>query len=148
MPVQLTHSLPRPWLLQVIKNSRNYMSKYHWQKRPHNILINERNEYFIDAEKVLLAQQLYPYNIYLLVSTYLLYIKIKLFLYFGIIAAFNYSGGYYNPVLATGLKWGCRGHSHLEFGIVYWIGASLGAIASIYVYPIIKNSFGIKSKTE
>merc|ERR1711997_1322071 len=51
-------------------------------------------------------------------------------------------------VVATGLKWGCKGHSHMEFGIVYWIGASLGAIASIYVYPIIKSSFGIKAKTE
>ena len=65
-----------------------------------------------------------------------------------IISAFNYSGGYYNPVLATGLKWGCKGHSHMEFGIVYWVGASIGAIASIYVYPIIKSSLGIKAKTE
>ena len=61
---------------------------------------------------------------------------------------FNYSGGYYNPVLATGLKWGCRGHSHMEFGIVYWLAASIGAIASIYVYPIIKSTAGIKAKTE
>ena len=61
---------------------------------------------------------------------------------------FNYSGGYYNPVLATGLKMGCRGHSHVEFGLVYWLAASIGAIASIYVYPVLKNSFGIKAKTE
>jgi len=65
-----------------------------------------------------------------------------------VVAGFNYSGGYYNPVLATGLKWGCRGHSHMEFGIVYWLAASIGAIASIYVYPIIKSTAGIKAKTE
>jgi len=56
-----------------------------------------------------------------------------------VVAAFDYSGGYYNPVLATGLKLGCRGHSHLEFFIVYWIGSSLGALASIYLYPPFKN---------
>lgn len=65
-----------------------------------------------------------------------------------VVAAFNYSGGYYNPVLATGLKMGCRGHSHIEFGIVYWIGASIGAIAAMYVYPLMKSTLGIKAKTE
>ena len=51
-------------------------------------------------------------------------------------------------MLATGLKMGCRGHSHIEFGIVYWIGASIGAIAAMYVYPVMKSSLGIKAKTE
>ena len=45
-----------------------------------------------------------------------------------VVAAFDLSGGYYNPVLATGLKMGCKGHTNIEFLIVYWIGASLGAI--------------------
>merc|ERR1711981_1492399 len=66
-----------------------------------------------------------------------------------VVAAFDYSGGYYNPVLATGLKLGCKGHSHLEFFIVYWIGSSLGALASIYAYPPLKKALGIdKSKVE
>lgn len=55
-----------------------------------------------------------------------------------VIAAFDYSGGYYNPVLATGLKYGCRGHTTTELVLVYWLGSSLGAIASIYVYPLLK----------
>ena len=59
-------------------------------------------------------------------------------------SAFDYSGGYYNPVLATGLKYGCKGHSTLELVLVYWVGASLGAIASVYLYPVLKNG-GIKS---
>ena len=64
------------------------------------------------------------------------------------VLAFDYSGGYYNPVLATGLKWGCKGHTNVEHIIVYWIGASIGAIASIYVYPIVKNLLAVKAKNE
>jgi len=63
-----------------------------------------------------------------------------------VIAAFDLSGGYYNPVLATGLKAGCKGHTNVEFLIVYWVGASLGALASIYIYPLLKNALGIKEK--
>jgi len=65
-----------------------------------------------------------------------------------VVAAFDLSGGYYNPVLATGLKMGCKGHTNIEFLIVYWIGASLGAIASIFVYPLLKNALGIKTNEE
>jgi len=65
-----------------------------------------------------------------------------------VVAAFDYSGGYYNPVLATGLKFGCKGHTNIEHVIVYWIGASLGAIASTYVYPLIKGTIGVKEKSE
>jgi len=61
-------------------------------------------------------------------------------------AAFSTSGGYLNPVLATGLKFGCRGHTPMEFFIVYWIGSSLGAISSIYSWPHIEQA--IKVKTE
>ncbi|XP_055372584.1 aquaporin-11 [Condylostylus longicornis] len=54
-----------------------------------------------------------------------------------VVAAFNFSGGYFNPVLATALKWGCTGHTNLEHIIVYWIGACLGAILSV---PLFKMS--------
>nr|AWT57818.1 Aquaporin AQP12L2 [Chilo suppressalis] len=54
--------------------------------------------------------------------------------------AFEYSGGYFNPVLATSLKAGCEGHSLLEHAVVYWIGACAGSALSVYMYklPIIK----------
>ena len=65
-----------------------------------------------------------------------------------VIAAFDLSGGYYNPVLATGLKFGCKGHSHMEFAAVYWVGASLGAIASIFTYPMLRGLLGAKEKSE
>lgn len=55
---------------------------------------------------------------------------------YALLAAFNFSGGYFNPVLATALKWGCRGHSNLEHIIVYWIGACLGAILSVPIFKL------------
>lgn len=65
--------------------------------------------------------------------------------------AFNFSGGYYNPVLATSLKYGCADSTFAEHLIVYWIGASIGSIASIYIYksPVIQNCIGgLKQKTD
>nr|ACO14967.1 Aquaporin-12A [Caligus clemensi] len=68
---------------------------------------------------------------------------------FLVVASFNYSGGYLNPVLATSLKYGCKGHPLLEHVLVYWIGASLGAIASIFVYPMLSQRFEeLKTKEE
>nr|CAD7429427.1 unnamed protein product [Timema monikensis] len=58
-----------------------------------------------------------------------------------VVAAFNYSGGYFNPVLATSLKYGCHGNTIIEHIVVYWIGACCGAIASVFVYelPVVQN---------
>lgn len=53
-----------------------------------------------------------------------------------VVAAFNFSGGYFNPVLATALKWGCSGHTGIEHIIVYWIGACVGAMASVPIFKI------------
>ncbi|XP_047992281.1 aquaporin-11 isoform X2 [Leguminivora glycinivorella] len=53
-----------------------------------------------------------------------------------VVAAFDYSGGYFNPVLATSLKAGCDGHTLLEHAVVYWIGACAGSILSVYVYKM------------
>jgi len=61
-------------------------------------------------------------------------------------AAFSTSGGYLNPVLATGLKFGCRGHTPMEFFIVYWCGSSLGAIASIYTWPHVEQAIKVKNE--
>lgn len=54
-----------------------------------------------------------------------------------VVLAFNYSGGYFNPVLATALKWGCAGNSALEHIIVYWIGSCVGAVLSV---PLFKTA--------
>lgn len=53
-----------------------------------------------------------------------------------VVAAFNYSGGYFNPALATALKLGCAGHTFVEFFLVYWLGATIGAVASVFVYRL------------
>ncbi|XP_045451190.1 aquaporin-12 isoform X1 [Melitaea cinxia] len=54
--------------------------------------------------------------------------------------AFDYSGGYFNPVLATSLKAGCEGHTLMEHALVYWLGACAGSVLSVYVYklPVIQ----------
>ena len=39
------------------------------------------------------------------------------------------------------LKFGCRGHSHLDHVLCYWVGSSAGALASIYAYPALKRVF-------
>lgn len=64
-----------------------------------------------------------------------------------IFAAFNYSGGYFNPVLATALKWGCSGYTNIDHILVYWVGACAGAILSVplYKYDVIKKVIGEES---
>jgi len=79
--------------------------------------------------------------------TWMLLVLISLF-YF---EAFNYSGGYFNPVLSTSLKWGCSGHTDFEHVIVYWIGACAGSLLSvpIFKHPLIRNLLlGEKTKEE
>lgn len=51
-------------------------------------------------------------------------------------SAFDYSGGYFNPALATSLKYGCLGTTFMEHVIVYWIGACAGSVLSLQVYRL------------
>lgn len=65
--------------------------------------------------------------------------------------AFNYSGGYFNPVLSTSLKWGCAGNTDVEHIVVYWIGACGGALLSVpaFKHPLVRNLLlGEKLKEE
>lgn len=66
------------------------------------------------------------------------------------ILAFNYTGGYLNPALATSLKYGCLGTSSLEHVMVYWIGACIGSIASLRVYrmPLVQNFIQSQESTD
>nr|XP_018903899.1 PREDICTED: aquaporin-12A [Bemisia tabaci]XP_018903900.1 PREDICTED: aquaporin-12A [Bemisia tabaci]XP_018903901.1 PREDICTED: aquaporin-12A [Bemisia tabaci] len=63
-----------------------------------------------------------------------------------VVAAFNYSGGYFNPVLATALKYGCEGNTTIEHFVVYWIGACLGSVAALTFYNRYVRPFTQKSK--
>jgi aquaporin rerated protein, invertebrate len=67
-----------------------------------------------------------------------LMILLTSFFYF---EAFNYSGGYFNPVLSTSLKWGCSGHTDIDHVVVYWLGACGGALLSVpaFKHPIVRN---------
>nr|ARA90647.1 unorthodox aquaporin 12 [Amphibalanus improvisus] len=55
-----------------------------------------------------------------------------------VIAGFNYSGGYYNPMLASALKLGCHGHTVTEHLAVYWGAATAGALLSTQLYPLLR----------
>ncbi|XP_018333630.1 aquaporin-11-like isoform X2 [Agrilus planipennis] len=57
-----------------------------------------------------------------------------------VVAAFNFSGGYFNPALATSLKLGCKGHNFTEHMVVYWLGATVGSLMSVFLYrlPVIQ----------
>ncbi|XP_057366183.1 aquaporin-11-like [Daphnia carinata] len=57
-----------------------------------------------------------------------------------VVAACDYSGGYFNPVLATSLKLNCRGNTFAEHFIVYWIGSIAGSFLSWWTYPIVQGS--------
>lgn len=50
------------------------------------------------------------------------------------------TGGYFNPILATVLKWGCHGQTYFEHIFVYWIGECTGAVLSLYIFkmPLIR----------
>lgn len=50
------------------------------------------------------------------------------------VSAFNFSGGYFNPALATSLKYGCKGNTFVEHMVVYWLGASVGSVFSIVLF--------------
>lgn len=66
-----------------------------------------------------------------------------------VVAAFNFSGGYFNPALATSLKFGCEGNTFVEHMVVYWVGATAGSIASVYFYklpPVQKSLCKFKEK--
>lgn len=71
-----------------------------------------------------------------------------------VILAFDYSGGYFNPVLATGLKWSCRGNTNAEYIMVYWAGSILGAMLSLRLWTIpslrttLITPFRTKSKSQ
>ncbi|KAF7266554.1 hypothetical protein GWI33_020062 [Rhynchophorus ferrugineus] len=68
-----------------------------------------------------------------------------------VVAAFNFSGGYFNPALATSLKFGCIGNSFAEHIVVYWIGAFLGSAIAIIIFNsnIVQNKINTcKSKEE
>ncbi|XP_050347597.1 aquaporin-11 isoform X3 [Nymphalis io] len=65
-----------------------------------------------------------------------------------VVAAFDYSGGYFNPVLATSLKAGCEGHTLMEHALVYWLGACAGSVLSVYLYKLPAIQKYVRGTTE
>jgi len=44
--------------------------------------------------------------------------------------ALNTTGGYFNPIMASALTFGCEGNSLFEHLAVYWIGSLVGGIGA------------------
>ena len=57
-------------------------------------------------------------------------------------AAFSTSGGYLNPVLATSLKFGCRGHTPMEVHISLYL---LWQTNVFYISSIFDPIYGLRS---
>ena len=55
-----------------------------------------------------------------------------------VIAAFDLTGGYFNPHLALGIKLGCGKGGHLQHLAVYWVGPCVGALIAAPVYDRVK----------
>ncbi len=60
-----------------------------------------------------------------------------------VLASFYYTGGFFQPLLAFARTYGCVGALRevtvLDHIIVYWLGASLGAVTAMYSGPYLKN---------
>ncbi|XP_045478353.1 aquaporin-11 [Harmonia axyridis] len=68
-----------------------------------------------------------------------------------VVAAFDTTGGYFNPALATSLKLGCEGNTFMEHFVTYWVGAVIGSVAAYYIFNSQKVQDyleGFKPKTE
>jgi len=61
-----------------------------------------------------------------------------------VIAAFDLTGGYFNPNLALGIKLGCGQGGHLQHLAVYWLGPCLGAVLAAPVYSRVKAVFVVE----
>ena len=55
-----------------------------------------------------------------------------------VVPVMGISGGMFNPLLATVLFGGCKGHSMAEHIFIYWVGALAGSVVAFLVYPSIK----------
>jgi len=56
-----------------------------------------------------------------------------------VLLALDFSGGLFNPMLASVLFGGCQGQEWWQHVLVYWFGATAGAVAGAKVYPYIRN---------
>ncbi|KAK9883120.1 hypothetical protein WA026_001319 [Henosepilachna vigintioctopunctata] len=68
-----------------------------------------------------------------------------------VVAAFDTTGGYFNPALATSLKLGCEGNTFMEHFVTYWAGAIIGSVAAYYIFQsqkVQEYMEKVKPKTE
>ena len=63
-----------------------------------------------------------------------------------VVVSFHHTGGFFQPLLAFARTFGCIGVlrevSVLDHIIVYWLGATLGAILAMYLAQLLKKMIG------
>ena len=59
-----------------------------------------------------------------------------------VLIAFHHTGGFFQPLLAFARTYGCLGVLQevtiFDHIVVYWLGASIGAVLSMYLAPLVK----------
>lgn len=51
-----------------------------------------------------------------------------------VVLAFELSGGYFNPILASSLEYGCKGIEFYQHAVVFWLGPLLGHLFARALY--------------
>lgn len=54
------------------------------------------------------------------------------------ISAFNSSGGYFNPILASALTLNCVGNNLIEHFFVYWLASLTGGIVARTLHMVLR----------
>ena len=58
------------------------------------------------------------------------------------ISALNYSGGFFNPILASALTLNCRGNNLAEHIFVYWLASLAGGIVARTIHISLRSKPG------
>lgn len=56
----------------------------------------------------------------------------------------NTTGGFFNPIMASALTFGCEGHTMIEHFSVYWGGALIGGLAARWCHLAMLTSHSKK----
>ena len=67
-------------------------------------------------------------------------VAISIMVTVAVVIAIPISGGMFNPMLASVLLGGCEGHTTLEHILIYYVGATVGAVAAFKVYPMVEKA--------
>ncbi|CAG0881355.1 unnamed protein product [Cyprideis torosa] len=65
-----------------------------------------------------------------------------------VLLGIEYTGGYYNPILASAKTFGCRGTTYGEHLFVYWVSSAVGYFVAESLYEICRPRLPKKLRSE